>query len=113
MTYVKKPTPADIRAAVSIGDASHFFDRATMKFFGDTMRSFGTIQSWSKSDGGTADKPVTFLYRKPSASVNVFGTIKKAGQEHFNIWKFEPATGDLRNVSSEDTATWFNVLSNA
>ena len=34
-------TPADLKHHVSSGSDSHFFDRSSMKFFGDTMRNYG------------------------------------------------------------------------
>ena len=35
-------TPSQLKAAVeAAGHESHFFDRSTMKFFGDTMRNYG------------------------------------------------------------------------
>jgi hypothetical protein len=39
----KTPTIADIKWMV--GPSSHFFDRATMKFFGQTMRDFRVRKS--------------------------------------------------------------------
>lgn len=42
---------------------SHFFDRKTMKFFGDTMANYGivetTVNTWTQED-----VPVYELYRK-------------------------------------------------
>lgn len=38
---METPTPAQLRAAVT-ATGSHFFTRASMKFFGDTMRNYGT-----------------------------------------------------------------------
>ena len=86
-------TPAAIRQAYQrCADSGHFFDRATMRWFGDTMRSFGTT---------TIDGSV-FLYRKRNASVNVFGTWRPAGREFFNAWIWNPETSEL---SSCDLAT--------
>ena len=88
-------TPAAIRQAYQrCADSGHFFDRATMRWFGDTMRSFGTT---------TIDGAV-FLYRKRNASVNVFGEWKTAGipGEFFNAWKWNP---ELCELSCCDLAT--------
>jgi hypothetical protein len=68
--------PADIKSEYNSRDNGHFFDRDTMRFFGDTMRSFGVCTI----DGSR------YLYRKPSAIVNVFGTRKRAGRDYFNAW---------------------------
>lgn len=59
-----------------------FFDPSNMRFFGDTMNSFRTIVL----DG------VLFMYRRPEATVNVFGTIQPAGREFFNAWKISETT---------------------
>lgn len=43
MTTIK--TPYDLKYAVEAsGNERHFFTRATMKFFGDTMRNYGVKQ---------------------------------------------------------------------
>lgn len=34
-------TPSDLRGFVENGSDSHFFDRDTMRFFGDTMKNYG------------------------------------------------------------------------
>lgn len=88
-------TPSDIRYAYERGGergdhpaSRHFFKRDTMKFFGDTMRSFGV-----KTIGGQV-----ILYRKPTAKVNVFGTWKEAGREFFGAWRFDPNDGDLHGI---------------
>lgn len=80
-------TPSDIRANYLAHKHGHFFDRDTMKFFGDTMRSFGV----RVIDG------VTYLYRKPSARVNVFGTWKTAGRAFFGAWRVDEH-GDVHGV---------------
>ena len=42
---MRTPTPSDIKHAVRAAPhESHFFDRKTMQFFGDTMRNFGTYR---------------------------------------------------------------------
>ena len=85
-------TPHDIRYAYQTGGSNrHFFDRSAMKFFGDTMRSYGV----RTVDG------VVYMYRKPSARVNVFGKWKTAGREFFGLWCFDPETGDLHGIYDE------------
>ncbi len=34
-------TPSELKAHVQAGTETHFFDRDTMRFFGDTMRNYG------------------------------------------------------------------------
>ena len=36
-----KMTPAALKERVSTGKDSHFFERSSMKFFGDTMANYG------------------------------------------------------------------------
>lgn len=72
-----KPTPSGIKKSYMANNHGHFFDRSTMRWFGDTMRSFAVIVI-----GGTV-----YLYRKPSATVNVFGVRKTAGRQYFNCWQ--------------------------
>ncbi len=88
-------TPAQIKAAYEArnnGDR-FFFDRKTMKWFGDRMSSYGT----RAIDG------VTFMYRKPGAMVNVFGNWKRAGRDFFNAWRWNPDTADLDHCDAETT----------
>lgn len=71
-------TASDIKYALN--GNSYFFNRSTMKFFGDKMTSFGVRTINGKR----------YLYRKPSAKVNVFGTWKTAGREFFGAWEIIP-----------------------
>ena len=77
---------SDVKYALN--SDSHFFDRNTMRFFGDKMTSFGirTI------DG------MRVMYRKPSAMVNVFGTWKRTGKDYFSAWQLVPH-GDHIEIS--------------
>jgi len=81
---------------------SHFFDRKTMKFFGDKMTSFGI-----KTINGKR-----YMYRKPSAKVNVFGTWKTAGFDFFNVWEIVPKSDHviLEIVSDETKGFIYNTL---
>ena len=66
-------TPSELKVAVeAAGHESHFFDRSTMKFFGDTMKNYGVRERLIQCDydragnyveGGTTVK-VWELYRK-------------------------------------------------
>ena len=52
-------TPSELKANILAHDPdSHFFDRKTMQFFGDTMRNYGVRKT---EIGGV---PVWELYRK-------------------------------------------------
>lgn len=46
-------TPSELKARIAAtGKEPHFFDRKTMKFFGDTMKNFGVCRTliWSEFD---------------------------------------------------------------
>ena len=45
---MKKPTPADIKHSEALGE--HFFDRATLRFFGQRMADFRT--EWHDQSAG-------------------------------------------------------------
>ena len=96
-----KPTPSDIRGNyIAHVEGGHFFDRETMRFFGDTMKSFKTIEH----EGDV------YLYRRPDVKVSVFGTWKQVGREHFNAWKYDPKTHDLDITDNEVTQAIFDAL---
>jgi hypothetical protein len=71
-----------------------------MAFFGDTMRSYGV----RKING------VQYMYRRPDATVNVFGTRKLAGRTFFNAWRFDLNTNDLNSCNPEETAVIWRKL---
>jgi len=73
--HVLKMSPSDIRAHYR--PDGYFFRPGTMRFFGDKMSHFGV-----KTIDGER-----FLYRKPSAIVNVFGHRRRAGEELSTHWK--------------------------
>lgn len=83
-------------------NAGHFFDRDTMRFFGDTMRSFGCTEI----DG----QP--YMYRKRTATVNVFGRYQQAGRDFFNAWKITEEKGrvDLACCGTEETEAVYQHL---
>jgi hypothetical protein len=85
-------TPSDVKYALL--DTDYFFNRKTMKFFGDKMTSFGVRTINGKR----------IMYRKPTARVNVFGTWKTAGRDFFNAWELIPKNDhiDLQSVSDEE-----------
>lgn len=65
-------TPAELKYHVSNGTDSHFFDRSSMRFFGDTMRNYGvrsaTIKTNYDANGNYSADGVTMevweLYRR-------------------------------------------------
>jgi len=57
-------TPSQLKAEVeSRGTESHFFDRKTMQFFGDTMRNYG-VRDAGLIKTYSGDAPAWELYRK-------------------------------------------------
>ena len=93
-------TASDVKYALN--DSSYFFTRKTMKFFGDKMTSFGVRTINGKR----------YLYRKPSARVNVFGTWKTAGKDFFGCWEIVPKIDhvDLSPVSDDTKDVVYNSL---
>ena len=60
-------TKSDLKHAVSSGTDSHFFDRSSMKFFGDTMANYGlrvTTINEHIGAGFNQQKTVYELYRR-------------------------------------------------
>jgi hypothetical protein len=54
----------------------HFFDRATMRFFGDTMRNFGVADGGKMktlTDDGIVEVEVWDLYRKKPVNGGMHG----------------------------------------
>jgi len=98
MLFDQIKTPRGIRMFYESGnpvtgsrEARHFFERSTMRFFGDTMRSYGI----TRLDGSL------YLYRKATAIVNVFGRSTEAGREFFGAWRLDPKTYDLDGANRE------------
>ena len=54
--------PSELKYHVEQGSDSHFFERRTMKFFGDTMANYGCRQATVKTRDGLVD--AWELYRK-------------------------------------------------
>lgn len=96
---VLKMSVADIKRH----NTGYFFSRSTMKFFGDTMASFGV-----RTFGGKR-----ILYRKPSAYVRTFTGIQQAGKTFFSCWEIKPKNEseiDISPVSEELKETFYNSL---
>ena len=61
-------TPQEIKSeyyakGLELGEERHFFDDDTMRWFGDTMSSFSVVELDNQF----------YMFRKPTATVNVFG----------------------------------------
>lgn len=94
-------TPAQIKYAYQDKRPDgHFFDRGTMKWFGDTMASYGTR---------TIDGQI-YMYRKRDKMVNVFGNWKRCGRGFFNAWRFDPVTADLDSCDAAETNKVWEVI---
>jgi hypothetical protein len=83
-------TPSDVKYALASNN--HFFEPSTMKFFGDRMASFALRSMDGKR----------YLYRRPSAKVNVFGTQKTAGRDFFGCWEIVPKHDHVDLVHSSE-----------
>ena len=99
-TLKQVKSASDVKYALN--SDSYFFSRKTMKFFGDTMSSFGIRTIDGKR----------FMYRKPTAKVCVFGTWKIAGKAFFNAWEIVPKSDHvvLEIVSDEMKELIYNRL---
>lgn len=96
---ILKMTVSDIK----YHNKGYFFNRDTMRFFGDKMTSFGVRTFEGKR----------VLYRKPSATVNVFGTWKRVNKEFFNCWTVDyvsPSEIELNTTSEDFKNRFFNQL---
>lgn len=92
--------PSEIKARC---DSEHFFSRETMRFFGDRMSSYGTR---------TIDGQL-YMYRKPSAMVNVFGRWTRAGFEFFGAWRVsenKDGTVSLDRTTEEEKERVYDSL---
>ena len=82
MTYEQIKTPSNVRMFYeSAHPDGYFFSRETMRFFKDTMKSYGI----RRIDG------IVYLYRKTP--------LARSGR--FAVWKLDPVTYDLHGVSDE------------
>lgn len=99
MANGKKLSVAEIKSAAE-ANGSFFFTRDTMKFFGDTMKSFATILD---------DNGATILYRKPSAYiVDMRGDRVMAGRLYFSAWTF--IDGDLRSMNDKEKSRIYSKI---
>jgi len=80
-----KLTASDLKFKVERGPDSHFFERSSMNFFGDTMANYGvraqtqTIKSWSEPEGVEC----YVLYRKKPVKMSM------QDNAYFNVKTFE------------------------
>lgn len=79
----------------------HFFDPDTMKFFGDRLTSYKVV-NWQGDD---------IMYRKPGATVNVFGSSRTVTKkDYFSSWRFNPDNGDLSSLSNEEETEFLTLI---
>lgn len=116
LPYPDPKTPAEVEANYQAGPETgsgqgHFFDRDTMKFFGDKMSSFGVKRRLNLS--GQSGR--TVLYRKPTAQVNVFGTWHTVGYRSawLGLWFVNTTTGNLDSTTDEEKAEFYWTLRGA
>lgn len=58
-------TPSELKAHVSTGNDSHFFERSSMRFFGDTMKNYGVRANPVTVETYSGDQVVCWeLYRR-------------------------------------------------
>jgi hypothetical protein len=65
-------TPSELKYQVE-QTGSHFFDRNSLKFFGDSMSNYGCRQTIVKTNDGE-DVPVYELYRKHPVKMGLKGS---------------------------------------
>ena len=89
-----------IMEAYNDAECGHWFDADTMSFFGDTLDSFQVFQ----------DRGKVLFYRKPSATVNVFGRQQQVGFDDtfFGVYEFDEDTCDVDRADNDDRQ---NVIS--
>lgn len=63
--FDKIRTPSQLKGFVQNGTDSHFFDRSSMKFFGDTMRNYGVRHVTIERRDGEVAKAVELYRRMP------------------------------------------------
>lgn len=90
-------TASDLKAFVqAAGHESHFFDRKTMAFFGDTMRNYGVRKTTINTN-----------YDKDGDFVSESG----APREVFELYRKLPVKNGLQNSSYFDATTFKRVFS--
>jgi hypothetical protein len=95
----KTLSPYDIERLYGERNHGHFFDSDTMAFFGDRMASFDVL---------TLDGQL-YMYRKPSATVSVFGRRQRAGRDFFGCWLVTDEY-DLDNVDAETKQAVYDAI---
>lgn len=88
----EKFTPQSVKSQYR--SDGHFFEEATMEFFGDRMSSYRCV----RIDG------TEYMIRTPDSTVNVFGRKQRAGREFFGCWEIDD-TGDELDVDTTDEET--------
>tara|TARA_R110000803_G_scaffold32357_4_gene71383 strand:- start:673 stop:1248 length:576 start_codon:yes stop_codon:yes gene_type:complete len=92
-------SPYDIERLYNERIGGHFFDSDTMAFFGDRMTSFDVV---------TVDGQL-YMYRKPTATVSVFGYRKITGCKFFGCWLVTDKY-DLDNCDAETKQAVYDAI---
>ena len=92
-------SPYDIERLYNERIGGHFFDSDTMAFFGDRMTSFDVV---------TVDGQL-YMYRKPTATVSVFGYRKITGRKFFGCWLVTDKY-DLDNCDAETKQAVYDAI---
>ena len=64
------------------------------------MASFGTI----------AIGDTVYLYRKPEATVTVFGERRTTGRDYFGAWKWDEDSCNLSICGNDETQTVYDAV---
>lgn len=70
-------TPSDLKYHVEKGTDSHFFERSSMKFFGDTMKNYGVRATTIKVSYNEAGE-----YTKEGVTAEVWELYRKKPGKH-------------------------------
>ncbi len=97
---MRKPTPAQIKRQYNEAGSGHFFDRDSMRFFGDRMSSFRTV----------AIGDAVYMYRRPDATVRTFRGERTAGRDFFGAWKWDAETCNLSSCGNDETQAVYDAI---
>lgn len=78
-------TPSDLKMFVESYGTSHFFDRKTMQFFGDTMRNFGLCRV---SIQVSYDDKGEYVGKVGGLTIDAFELYRKRAVKHGNTGSF-------------------------
>jgi hypothetical protein len=76
---------------INIAAGRHFFDRSTMRGFGNTLRD---IRVYHVREVSTGTQEIYLRVHNHNAP---------DGCDPINVWEFNPATGDIRHTNLSDS----------